>query len=71
METLLTKKQLKNLTTERLNEYRKKFPKKLGQLRYTIDIGNATEDDHAQYRRLNQHYSEIKDVLSERENLSK
>ena len=66
----LSVKQMKNLTTERLNNYRRSFTKKLGWLKHQVEIV-GTENSHHDYVRLKNHYSEILEILGKREHLEK
>lgn len=66
---LLSLQQMKNLTDERLNEYRKTFPKKLGHLQHLVDTGNASHDDLVRLNSLKEHYSVIKEVMAKRKHI--
>ncbi|AJT61169.1 hypothetical protein [Vibrio phage XZ1] len=57
-KTLLTPKQLRNLTDERLNEYRKSFRKPLGFLKHLNDTNELTSDQHKKFVELNKHYND-------------
>lgn len=70
-KVLLTEKQLNNLSTNRLNAYRKSFTKPLGHLRHQCeDICVDDPTEHQRYKRLKEHYSLIKSILSKREHIA-
>ncbi|QHJ78937.1 MAG: hypothetical protein [Caudoviricetes sp.] len=69
--TELTEKQLRNMDTKRLNEVRKRMLPALGRYRREIDEGRISECDMIHYRKLNEQHILIKELMSEREHLSK
>lgn len=68
---LLTEKQLKNLSTGNLNNYRKSFTAKLGYLKYKQDLNTLEPDEHKLYITLSEHYALIKEILAKREHIEK
>lgn len=71
-KTLLSKKQLSNLTDERLNSYRKIFRATLGKYRHQVDIGTISSDDYHHYNKLKSHYNdEVLPEMNKRKHISK
>lgn len=67
----LTEKQLKNLTTERLNALRKSVIKENAQIQYEVENTNATEERHHEARAVQEYYDLIKEIMEDREHIEK
>lgn len=67
----LTEKQLKNLTTERLNALRKRVIKENARAQYQVDSFVSTEEQRKDARALQEYYDLIKEVMDDREHLEK
>ena len=67
----LTEKQLKNLTTERLNALRKSVIKENAQIQYEGENTKATEERHQEARAVQEYYDLIKEVMEDREHIEK
>ena len=67
----LTEKQLKNLTTERLNALRKSVIKENARAQYQVDSFVGTEEQRKDARALQEYYDLIKEVMDDREHLEK
>lgn len=67
----LTEKQLKNLTTERLNALRKSVIKTNAHAQYQIDNYVSTDEQRQEARALQEYYDLIKEVMEDREHLEK
>ncbi len=67
----LTEKQLKNLTTERLNALRKSVIKENAQIQYEVENTKATEERHQKARAVQEYYDLIKEIMEDREHIEK
>lgn len=67
----LTEKQLKNLTTERLNALRKSVIKENAQIQYEVENTKATEERHQEARAVQEYYDLIKEIMEDREHIEK
>ena len=67
----LTEKQLKNLTTERLNALRKSVIKENAQIQYKVENTNATEERLHEARAVQEYYDLIKEIMEDREHIEK
>lgn len=67
----LTEKQLKNLTTERLNALRKSVIKANAVAQYEVDTHNVTDEQRQEARALQEYYDLIKEIMEDREHIEK
>ena len=67
----LTEKQLKNLTTERLNALRKSVIKENAQIQYEVENTKATDEQRQEARALQEYYDLIKEIMEDREHIEK
>ena len=68
----LTEKQLKNLTTERLNALRKTVVKENAKLQYEASKTIAfSEEVHKEASAMQEYYDLIKEIMEDREHIEK
>ena len=67
----LTEKQLKNLTTERLNALRKSVIKENAQIQYEVENTNVTDEQRQEARAVQEYYDLIKEIMEDREHIEK
>lgn len=65
----LTEKQLRNMSTQRLNEIRKKLIPPVSKFNVDAKAGNVTESDYIFLSKLEERYHLVKELLDDRENL--